>query len=403
VGSSFNWQRNLVALWIAQTLTMIAFSFVFPFIPLYVQSLGVKGTAEAAQWAGIIGAAAAISMSVAQPIWGNVSDRVGRRPMVIRSMLGSSIITVMMGLVTSPEQLVVLRFIQGGISGTVTASNALAAASAPRHRLGFVLGVMQVALFSGTSVGPLFGGVIADTFGYRASCFGAGILMLVGGLIVTIVVKEDFTPPKPEAPRRGVIQESKALFRMPVFPILIGIIFMIQMGGTIISPIITLFIASMSGDNNAATVAGLVLAAGGAVSAVSAFSIGRVSDRLGHSNILLVCLLGASLSYFPQAFVSELWQFFLLRLLLGFFLGGLMPSANALIAGTVSNDRRGAAFGLSATATSAANFIGPLSGAGIATVWGMHAVFFSTGILFAVALVWSRLVLQRDSARVLLH
>src|SRR5690242_134022 len=115
---------------------MVAFSFYFPFIPLYVQTLGVHGDAAAAQWAGLITAASAISMAVAQPIWGNLSDKWGRKPMVIRSMLSGGLIAILMGFATTPEHLLIMRFIQGSLTGTVAASNALVAASTPKRRLG---------------------------------------------------------------------------------------------------------------------------------------------------------------------------------------------------------------------------------------------------------------------------
>ena len=134
--------------------------------------------------------------------------------------------------------------------------------------------------------------------------------------------------------------------------------------------------------------AGVVLAATGAVSAASAFVLGRVSDRVGHGVILPVCLLGAAITYFPQALVREVWHLLLLRMSLGVFLGGLMPSANALVAAIVPRERRGAAFGLTAAASALANAVGPLSGAGVATHFGMRAVFLTTGALFALASGW---------------
>lgn len=394
--ASENWKRNLAALWIAQTMTMVAFSFILPFIPLYVQTLGVKGTTEAAQWAGLISAASALSMAVAQPIWGNMADRVGRRPMVIRSMVGGSIVVTLMGFATSPEHLLILRFIQGTVTGVVSAATALVATSAPKHRLGFALGLMQVALFVGSSVGPLVGGLIADTFGYRTAFYTSGVLMMMGGLVVITFVRENFVRPPASATRRGVVAESRALLAMGVFPILVGVIFLIQLGGVIVSPVLSLFIADLSGAENAATVAGTVLAATGAVSAVSAIGIGRISDRVGHAVILPVCLLGAAISYVPQALVHQVWQLLLLRMLLGVFLGGLMPSANALVAAMVPAERRGAAYGLTATANALANGVGPLSGAGIATHWGMRAVFVATGALFAVATGWVGFGLRRQ-------
>lgn len=396
MGSS-SWKRNLVALWVAQTLTMAAFSFVFPFFPLYVQFLGVADPVQAAQWAGAIIAATAVSMSVAQPIWGSISDRKGRRPMVVRSMVGGAITLGLMGMVTSVEQLLVLRFIQGAVTGTVAAANALAASSVPRSRLGFTLGFMQVALFLGTSVGPLLGGVLADTWGFRVPFYAATVLMLLGAVTVVLFVHEDFTPPAEEPGRPGPLAEARALLRLPLLPLLASIVFMIQLGGVVVSPVLTLFIADLSSGQNAATSAGLVLAATGAVSAVAALALGRVGDRVGHGRILTVCLAGAAIAYFPQSLVQNVWQLLLLRMLLGVFLGGLMPSANALLANLVPRERRGSVFGLSAAATSMSNAVGPLSGAAIATHLGIRAIFVATGFLYVLSFGWVFFGLRRPT------
>ncbi len=382
------WQRNLAALWLGQTLGMVAFSFVFPFFPLYVQTLGVQGTAEAAQWAGVIVAASAISMAVAQPIWGNLADRWGRKPMVVRSMLGAGLTVGAMGFVTSPEQLLLARLIQGAVSGTVAAANALVATSTPKLHIGFALGVMQVAMFLGSSVGPLLGGVIADNLGYRTSFYAAGFLLLLGAVVVVVFVHERFTPPPADLPRAGVWAEARSLLGITLFPLIIGIIFMIQVGGVIVAPVLSLFIAELSGGENEATAAGVVLGLGGAVSAVSAIVLGRLSDRVGRTLILPICVAGAGLSYFPQAFVEEVWQLLILRMLLGVFLGGMMPTANALLVEVSPRSKRGAAFGLAAAAMAIANAVGPLSGAAIASHWGLRAVFLATSGLFLLTLAW---------------
>lgn len=390
-----NWQRNLGALFIAQTMTMVAFSFVFPFLPLYIQSLGITDTTEAAQWAGVAIAATALSMSVAQPIWGNLADRHGRRPMVLRSMIGSSVTIFLMGMVTSVPQLVALRFVQGMVSGTLAAANALAAGSVPKHRLGFILGLMQVAVFIGTSVGPLIGGVLADNWGYRVPFFAAAALMLSGTAVVVTFVHEDFVPPSASAPKSGPLAEARSLLGLSSLPMLVTVVFLIQLGAQVISPVLTLFIAELNGEENAATVAGIVIAGTGVMSAVAALALGRLGDRIGHTVILTACLAGAAVAYFPQALVREVWQLLLLRMVLGVFLGGLMPSANTLLANLVPRERRGAAFGLTATAASLSNGVGPLSGAAIATGLGIRAIFVCTGFLYVMAFAWALLGLQR--------
>ena len=392
------WQRNIAALWIAQTLTMVAFAFVFPFIPLYVQTLGVQGTTDAARWAGVIGAASAISMAIAQPIWGGLSDQWGRKPMVLRSMIGSAVITVLMGFTTSPEQLLVLRFLQGAVTGTLAASNALVATTTPKRRLGFALGIMQMALFLGTSVGPLLGGVIADSFGFRMAFYAGGILMAFGAAIVLKFVHEDFTKPAEGTVRPSMWAASRSLLHIALVPILISVIFMIQFGNIIVTPVLSLFVSQLHGGENVATAAGFVLAGAGAMSAMSALAIGRVSDRIGHGRILSVCLAGAALTYLPQYMVQDVWQLVVLRMMLGAFLGGLMPTANAMLAGSISHERRGAAFGLAGTATALANAAGPLSAAAIASFWGLRAVFLATAILFGLAYIWVSVALRRRVA-----
>ncbi|MCL5263592.1 MAG: MFS transporter [Chloroflexi bacterium] len=381
------WQRNLIVLWFAQLMAMVGYSFVFPFIPLYVQTLGVHGATAAAQWSGVIEAVSAVAMAIAQPIWGNMADRLGRKPMVVRSILGNAIAIILMAFATSPEQLVALRFIQGAVTGTIAASNALVSTTTPKHRLAFALGVLPVAVFAGSSMGPLVGGIIADTFGYKTTFVIAGLMLLLDTLLVAGLVSEDFTRPQPGTQQRGAWAETWSLMTMAVMPILIGVIFLIQLGGLIVAPVLPLYVADLHGSENAATVAGVILAATGVTSAISAVGVGRISDRVGHSLVLTVCLLGAAIIYFPQSFVQETWQLFALRLVLGIFLGGLMPSAYALLAGLVAPARRAAAFGLCATAFALANAIGPLSGAGVATQWGMRSVFLTAGTLFTIAFI----------------
>jgi MFS transporter, DHA1 family, multidrug resistance protein len=390
------WQRSLAALWVGQVLTMIGFSFFFPFIPLFIQTMGVEDRVEATQWAGIIGAASAISMAIAQPFWGRLADSWGRKPMVVRSMVGSGVLTVLMGFASTPMELLVLRFLQGAVTGTIAASTALVSTSVPGSRIGFALGAMQGAVFVGMSVGPLIGGVMADTAGFRPAFQIAGALMLVGSIIVVTLVRENFMRPAAGTVRAGIWTESRSLMALGLFPLLLAVIFLAQFGNFTITPVLSLFVAELSGDAGAATAAGLVLAATGTVSAVSALVLGRVSDRVGARVILPLCILGIGLLSLPQAAVQQLWQLIALRATMGVFIGGLMPSANALVAAAVPHGQRGAAFGLTSSAVAASHAGGPLFGAAVASFWGLRAVFIATGLVYGMAYVWAMIGLRRE-------
>lgn len=392
-----DWRRNLAALWVGQMLSIAGFSFFFPLLPLFVQYLGARETIDAVRWAGIMNATSSLAMTVVQPYWGILADRWGRKPMVLRSMVGSGVTTIVMGLVGSPEQLLILYLIQGTVTGTVAACTALVASSTPKQHLGLALGMLQVSIFVGSSCGPLGGGLLADAFGYRSAFFAAGALLIAGAGIVAALVQEDFTPSKTKA-TNSLWVEGRSLLGIALFPFLVAVIFMIQFANTTMSPVISLFIADINKGENVATVVGMVMGITGAMSAASAFATGRLGDRIGHSVILLVCLAGSAIAYFPQSMAVDVWQLLLLRMLMGAFLGGLMPSANALVAGIIPRERRGAAFGITSSATAFSHAVGPIFGAAIASVWGIRAVFLATGIVFAATFFWAGISFRRQTS-----
>ena len=144
-----------------------------------------------------------------------------------------------------------------------------------------------------------------------------------------------------------------------------------------------------------------MLAATGIVSAVFALILGRTGDRIGHPTVLTVCLLGAAISHFPQYFVQQVWQLLLLRTLTGCFLGGLMPSANAIIAGMVSPPEARRRLRVDGYGQRGVNAAGPLSGAYITAQWGMREVFLATGLLFTLTFGWVAIGFRRHREQML--
>src|SRR5215471_17739196 len=129
-----SWERTA---WIAaatQFVTMIGFGLSMPFIPLYVQALGIHNRAEVALWSGVLAGSAALSLAFMAPIWGALSDRYGRKPMLVRSMIGGV------------WQLFGLRLIQGSVTGSQAAAAALVAGVVPASQAGFALGLIATAV-----------------------------------------------------------------------------------------------------------------------------------------------------------------------------------------------------------------------------------------------------------------
>jgi DHA1 family multidrug resistance protein-like MFS transporter len=387
---------TLYAVWAGQMLALIGFSSRVPFLPFYLGDLGVPDVAGQTLWSGAINAAGAAAMAITAPLWGLLADRYGRKPMLMRGLFGGAAIVALMGFATAPWQLVALRIVEGSLTGTVAAATALIATSAPKHRLGYALGMVQTAVFAGAAGGPLLGGFLYDWIGPRATFWMAGGMLFSGGVIVTLFARERFTPvprqPRGDLGRWQRWQASSAFLFSAAMLTMLAAILVIRMIAMAMQPVIPLFVEQLAPDDpNVASVAGIVLGAAGFTSALAAAYLGRLGDRTGHHRILAVSLLAAGLVYLPMAIVRDPWQLAALKALLGVAAGGLIPSANALIAHLTPLSRRGAVFGLTAALSGVGGFVGPLLGALLATSLGFRATFLAAGVLLlaiATVVIW---------------
>lgn len=176
---------SFAVLLVSQLLATTAFMFVVPFMPLYVQQLGVQEAENAAAWAGFINGASGATMALVAPLWGRLSDRLGRKLMLLRATLAAAVVVGSMGFVSTPWQLLGLRLLQGTLTGTVPAATALVASTAPPDRAGWRLGALQTVIFVAAGIRPaLVGGVSADLAGLRISFFVTSALLAVSGALV---------------------------------------------------------------------------------------------------------------------------------------------------------------------------------------------------------------------------
>lgn len=376
------WKRTLYTTWAAQLFAMMAFSFVMPFIPFYIRELGVTDEGDVAIWAGILGGGPMLVMAVAAPIWGMLADRYGRKIMVERAMFGGAIILSLMGIAGNIYQLFALRLLQGAVTGTVAASMTLASSVTPRARLGYSMGLMQMAVFSGACIGPLLGGIAASHFGYRIPFVITGGLLFASGLLVMFGAKERFSRPsiESEASRSG--QGLRDILSIAGFTTVLGVLFSVSLVTFVVTPIFPLFVEMLNtSEAGTESIVGMLMAATGIAGAVGASLVGRVSDRTGYKRMLALCLLAFGVFCIPQAFVQNIAQLLALRILLGLISGGTLPTMNALIAHLVPRDSYGKTFGITASVSCAGRGIGPLVGGLAASSLGLRPPFVLMGVL----------------------
>jgi DHA1 family multidrug resistance protein-like MFS transporter len=323
------WKRNLYIVWVAELVGIAGFSFVFPFLPYYVQELGVTELGQVELWSGLLFAAHAIPMAIFSPIWGSLADRYGRKLMVVRAMFGGAIVLTAMGFVQNVQQLVILRAIQGALTGTVAAATTLVASSTPRERSGYALGLLQMAVWSGASLGPLMGGIVSDTWGYRAAFVVTGGLLFVAGITVWRFVQEDFTPPVQDKtqPHNGFWDGLVLVVRDRNLLSLFSIRVVARLAIRTLGPILPLFVQSLvPTTTRIASLTGLISGVQAATSAIGAVTLGRASDRLGYRRVLLACAAGTTVLYIPQFFITSPWQLLVLQGAVGLVMSGILAS-----------------------------------------------------------------------------
>lgn len=381
---SSNWQRTLWIIFFAQMMTAVGFSSINPFLPLYVKDLGSSTNLSIELLAGLVYSAQAFTMMIAAPIWGSIADRYGRKIMVERSMFGGAVILLLMAFVSSAEQLILLRAIQGVITGTVAASSALVASIAPRKRMGFAMGVLQVGFSSGVALGPVIGGAVADAFGYSASFFVTSALLLISGVIIGVGVHEEFSPKETSGNKLG--EKWRQILLIPGVRMTYGMRFMAQLGRMMVIPILSLFALELLVDTEGVnTFTGLVIGAGSATMTLSGIYLGRLGDRIGHRRILIACFILAGLLYLPQSLVTQGWQLLVLYALVGIGSGGIVPLVSALLANYTPTGEEGAVYGLDNSIQSGARSISPLLGSAVALCFGLRSTFIATALIFLLA------------------
>jgi DHA1 family multidrug resistance protein-like MFS transporter len=376
------WRTTLYCMWAAQMLAIIGFSFVMPFIPFYIRELGVTNERLLPIWAGMMVTGSGIAMGIVAPLWGWVADHYGRKPMVQRAMFGGAVILALMGVVKNARQLLALRVMQGALTGTVSASVALVSSVVPRAQMGYSLGMMQMAVFCGSSIGPYLGGVAAQNLGYRRPFFVTGALLLVAGLLVLVGVRERFVRPARPAPQEGSAARPLGRALPPGVLIVLLMFSLLNLSGSFVGPIFPLFVEHVSGtQGEAAEQTGLILAISGATAALAAIAIGRVSDRVGYKRILVLSTVLAGLMCFPQAAAHSVAQLLLMRALLGLFAGGMLPAMNSVLATAVPRENLGRAYGLATTASAVGWAVGPALGGWAASAFGLRVPFVIMGCL----------------------
>jgi MFS family permease len=372
-------------------MAIFGFSFAFPFLSIFLnKDLGVHSGTDLYVWTAASASASGIALAIASPIWGILGDRYGRKPMLVRSMLGGGITVGLIYFAQNPTELVVLRFLQGLTSGTVAAATALVAAETPRARVGWSLGVVTSAVALGGAIGPVVGGLAGELFGLRLVFLVGGVLLLVALIPVVVMVRE--TPLLPRVgPRVGalaLIDQQPGLRRS--LTVLIAAQGLTNLVTSATQQLVVLRLLEML-SSGVSAVSGIGFGLAGVASSAAAVGYTRVTRHLGYVRTSAAAAGMLALAVLLIGAAPEVSLVVIAIGLSGLFSGVIQPATASMIGLETPHEAQSTVFGINASSVAMGFFLGPLIGGTVAAVTSdvSSALFVVAGLGLALAALLS--------------
>jgi MFS transporter, DHA1 family, multidrug resistance protein len=385
-----DWRRNLAALWLAEFTAILGFSFAFPFLPLFLhRELHIPNGPQLSFWTGISASATGFALALTSPIWGRLADRYGRKPMLVRAMIGGGISVGLMGLTQSALQLTALRGLQGASSGTVAAATALVATETPSEHLAWGLGILNSAISLGSAGGPAAGAAAASVLGLRTIFLAGGFLLLLATVPVVLFVRESrdrkvrvAAPPTMQVLRAARPGTVRAL---AVLMVAQGLQ---QTSFSAAQQLVVLRLLDMTTAKQAQSLTGITFAVAGIATALAAVTYSRLLRRTNYRTITTVAatlmgltLLGTAAARTPTVLIA-------IFVISSFVTGSLIPAFGAMIGLETPRIIQATIFGVGSSAISLGFGFGPLLGGFVASAAGVQAgLALAGGIALVLALL----------------
>ena len=340
---NISWKQNLFCIWLGQLLAIAGTSMVIPFIPLFIRDrLGVTDDGELAVKTAFFYSIGMLSFCLANPLWGAVGDRCGRKLMLMRAYFITAFTFPAVAFMPTWGCMLLMRFISSMFSGTVSAAQALVAVTAPDEHQGFALGTLSAAFWAGNMLGMVAGGVVAQYYGYTTAFFIMGCFFFIGGLLTLFFVHENFEPPP-----KLTAQERRSW--LPDFSAtiwgLLCLFFFFTLARRCDEPFLAILVSNIGGAERSALHTGFITALSAVGGILSGTVFGMFSDRCKTLTLAIPAMLVAGCFMLLQASADSLILLGLARFMIFFAVGGLEPIFLALLSHTVNADRRGSVFG----------------------------------------------------------
>ncbi|MBV9587159.1 MAG: MFS transporter [Alphaproteobacteria bacterium] len=366
---------------------LVGFGLIIPLLPFYAERFGASP-----QQVTILMAVFSLMAMLAAPLWGRVSDRIGRRPVLMASMLASSLAYLWMGFADVLWMLFAARAFAGLCAGNIAAAQAYIADVTPPEKRARGMGMIGAAFGLGFIIGPALGGLVAgDNIG-TADLESPGLiaagLSFAAFLGVVLLLPESLPAATRAQPRRSRLAVFQAALGRPVLPRLLAIFFLVILAFAGMESTFALW-AMRQYDWGPAQIGYIFTFVGLLSAAMQGGLIGPLTRRFGEERLLLGGLALIALGLLVLPFARALAPLGVAVSALAIGMGAMQPSLNSLISRRAGAEEQGEIMGLSQSVGSLSRVLGPVIAGALFEAFGRSSPFLWGAVLVAGALLLS--------------
>lgn len=389
-------KKQLLTIFLIIFIDLLGFGLIIPIVPFYLQEF-IDDPNKIGQTIALLITAAAAMQFIFNPIWGRLSDRIGRRPILLMSVAGMAISHAFFAVAPTLPLLFLSRIMSGIFAATVPTAMAYISDVTSEEDRAKGMGLVGAAFGLGFILGPAAGGILSDIGGFKLPLFGASALSLVALVLAFFTLKEtvDTSNPKKRDYRRFNLANLLRAFRHPTLGILFLIFFIVNLAFSNLETVFALYIDHVF--NYTTKEAGYFFAMIGVISAtVQGVFIGRFSKKFGEKKLIISSLLILGLSFIFLPMFKVVLLFALFMAFIAFSLGLHNPSVTSLISKNATRDEQGGVLGINQSFSALGRILGPLWAGFFFDHFGVGIPFITAGVLILFAFFISLNLIRRD-------
>ncbi len=383
----------LIVVFVTVFIDLLGFGIIIPLLPFYAETFGATGFTI-----GLLATSFSLMQFIFAPIWGRLSDRIGRRPIILLGLLGSCLSYLAFGLASTLPSLFMARIFAGIAGANIPTAQAVVADLTRPENRAKGMGLVGAAFGLGFIFGPAIGGFLSQ-YGYAVPAFFASGLSLANFVAAWFLLPESLRPEHRAMERVGRIDALRAALARPHLPLLLVIGFLVVAAFSGYESTFALF-AERTYGFTASSIGYIFALVGVILVIVQGALVGRVVKRIGEHHVVPVslALVAAGLLMIPAT--TSVAALLVATGVMAVGMGFNSPSLMSLVSRYSTAEDQGGVMGLTQSLNSLARIVGPMWGGfafdhlGIGMPYITSAAVMGLAALLAVHALWRSRVAQ---------